>query len=189
MSPRRVGRLQRGGREADHTVMPIAHNPFSVSLPVSSLLPPEDDVTSLLPGPNSVSAHLAERLAVVPAVPAALIVLGLLRRDDTRPTAGSLAAATSVVARSLRGDDWLGRSGPDEFAVLLRGTAGDAEAAAARLVGAITELDIPGLGACAGVTTLEEGTTATETLRRAAVSLQTARSQGAGSVVRHRGDR
>jgi len=170
--------------------MPIAHNPFSVSLPVSSLLPPEDDVTSLLPGPNSVSAHLAERLAVVPAVPAALIVLGLLRRDDTRTTdAGSLAAATSVVARSLRGDDWLGRSGPDEFAVLLRGTAEDAEAAAARITGAITELDIPGLGACAGVTALEEGTTAAETLRRAAVSLQTARSHGAGSVVRSRGDR
>lgn len=170
--------------------MPIAHNPFSVSLPVASLLPPEDDVTSLLPGPNSVSAHLAERLAVVPAVPGALIVLGLLRRDDAGPTgAGSLAAATAVVARSLRGDDWLGRSGPHEFAVLLRGTAEDAEAAAVRIAGAITELDIPGLGACAGVTALEEGTTAAETLRRAAVSPQTARSQGAGSVVRYRGDR
>ncbi len=49
--------------------MSIAHNPLSVSLPISSLLPPEDDVTSLLPGPNSVSAYLAERLAAVPAVP------------------------------------------------------------------------------------------------------------------------
>jgi hypothetical protein len=170
--------------------MPTAHNPLSVSLPVSSLLPPEDDVTSLLPGPNSVSAHLAERLAVVPAVPGALIVLGLLRRDDTGPTgAGSLAAATAVVARSLRGDDWLGRSGTDELAVLLRGTAEDAAAAAARIVGAITELAIPGVGACAGVAALEEGTTAAETLRRAAVSLQTARSQGAGSVVCYRGTR
>jgi hypothetical protein len=170
--------------------MPTAHNPFSVSLPVSSLLPPEDDVTSLLPGPNSVSAHLAERLAVVPTVPGALIVLGLIRRDDSGPiVASSLAAATSVVARSLRGDDWLGRSGPHEFAVLLRGTAEDAEAAAARLVGAITELDIPGLGACAGVTALEECTTAAETLRRAAVSLQTALSQGAGRVIRYSGTR
>ncbi len=117
--------------------------PVVGSLPVSSLLPPEDDVTRLLPGPNSASAHLAERLAVVPAVPGALIVLGLLRREDTGPTGASgLAAATAVVARSLRGEHWLGRSGPDEFAVLLSGTAQDAEVAGARLATTITELDI-----------------------------------------------
>ena len=170
--------------------MSIAHNPLSVSLPISSLLPPEDDVTSLLPGPNSVSAHLAERLAAVPAVPGALIVLGLLRRDDTWPTAtSSLAAATAVVARSLRGDDWLGRSGPNEFAVLLRGTAQDAEVTATRLTTTITGLGIPGLGAYAGVVGLEEGTPAAETMRRATLSLHTARSQGAGSVIRYRGTR
>ena len=170
--------------------MPIAHNPFSVSLPISSLLPPEDDVTSLLPGPNSVSAHLAERLAAVPAVPGSLILLGLLRRDDTRPTpVSSLTAATAVVARSLRGDDWLGRSGPNEFAVLMSGTTQDAEVAATRLATTITGLGIPDLGACAGVAALEEGTTAAETLRRAALSLHTARSQGAGSVIRYRGTR
>jgi sarcosine oxidase gamma subunit len=170
--------------------MSLAHNPLSVSLPISLLLPPEDDVTSLLPGPNSVSAHVAERLAATPAVPAALIVLGLLRRDDTRPTAtGTLAAATSVVARSLRGDDWLGRSGPDEFAVLVGGSAEDAEVAATRLATAITGLGIPGVGACAGVTALEEGTTAAETMRRAVLSLQTARSLGAGRVIRYRGTR
>ncbi|WP_448611162.1 diguanylate cyclase domain-containing protein [Geodermatophilus sp. URMC 60] len=170
--------------------MSIAHNPLSVSLPVSALLPPEDDVTSLLPGPNSVSAHLGERLAAVSVVPGALIVLGLLRRDDTWPTAvSSLAAATSVVARSLRGDDWLGRSGPNEFAVLLRGTAEDAEVAATRLARTITELDIPGLSACAGIAELEAGVPAAETMRRAALSLHTARSQGAGSVIRYRGTR
>jgi hypothetical protein len=166
------------------------HNPLPLSLPVSLLLPPEDDVTSLLPGPNSVSAHLAERLAAVSAAPGALIVLGLLRRDDTGPTAaGSLAAATAVVARSLRGDDWLGRSGPDELAVLLSGTAADAEVAATRLATTITELGVPGLGACAGVTALEAATTAAETLRRAGLALHTARAQGAGSVVRHCGTR
>jgi hypothetical protein len=170
--------------------MPIAHNPLSVSLPVSALLPPEDDVTSLLPGPNSVSAHIAERLAAVREVPATLIVLGVLRRDDTSPIAvSSLAAATSVVARSLRGDDWLGRSGPHEFAVLVGGSAADAEVAAARLAASITELGILGLGACAGVAALEEGTTATETMRRAVQSLQTARSLGAGRVIRYAGTR
>ena len=166
--------------------MSIAHNPLSVSL----LLPPEDDVTSLLPGPNSVSAHVAERLSATPDVPAALIVLGLVRRDDSGPIApDTLAAATSVVARSLRGDDWLGRSGPAEFAVLLGGSADTAEAAATRLVTAISGLGLPGLGACAGVTALEKGTTAAETMRHAVVSLQTARSVGAGQVVRHRGTR
>ena len=170
--------------------MPIAHNPYAVSLPVSLLLPPEADVTSLLPGPNSVSAHLAERLAAAEAVPAALIVVGLLRRDDTWPIAiSTLAAATSVVARSLRGDDWLGRSGPHELAVLASGSAEDAEVAATRLATAITGLGISGLGACAGVAALEPGTTAAETMRRAVLSLQIARSRGAGQVVHHRGTR
>ncbi len=91
------------------------------------------------------------------------------------------------MARSLRGDDWLGRSGPNEFAVLVGGTVADAEVAATRLATTITDQGIPGVGACAGVTALEEGTTAAETLRRAAVSLQTARSQDAGSVVCYRG--
>ncbi|GAA5650183.1 hypothetical protein [Geodermatophilus obscurus] len=117
-------------------------------------------------------------------------MLGLLRRDDTWPTAASsLAAATSVVARSLCGDDWLGRSGPNDFAVLLSGTAGDAEVTATRLAATMTELGIPGLGACAGVAALEEGATATETMRRAALSLQTARSLGAGRVIRYAGTR
>ena len=115
-------------------------------------------------------------------------MLGLLRRDDTGPTAVStLAAATSLAARSLRGEDWLGRSGPNEFAVLLRGTAADTEVAATRLATTISELGIPGLGACAGVTALEPGTTAAETLRRAVLSLQTARSRGAGHVICYRG--
>lgn len=163
--------------------MSSAHNPFSVSLPVSLLLPPEDDITSLLPGPNSVSAHVAERLSAVPAVPAALIVLGLAQGDG-RPTTDALAATTSVVARSLRGDDWLGRSGPDEFAVLLGGTVADAEVAASRLTTAIAGLGIPGLGACAGVTDLQVGTTAVATLRRAAEALRTARATGTGRIAR-----
>ncbi|WP_167760844.1 diguanylate cyclase [Geodermatophilus sp. DF01_2] len=168
--------------------MPPAPNPFGVSLPVSALLPPEDDVTCLLPGPNSVSAHLAERLAAVPDVPASLIVLGLLRGDGAGPIhVSALAAATAVVARSLRGDDWLGRSGSDEFAVLLGSSAPSAEVAATRLTTAISELGIPGLGACAGVVALEAGITAAETMHRATGFLQTARSLGRGAVVRHAG--
>ncbi len=93
------------------------------------------------------------------------------------------------MARSLRGDDWLGRSGPNEFAVLLGGTVEGAEAAAARVVSTIGELGIPGLGACAGVTGFQAGATAAETMRRATVSLQTARTLGPGTVVRYTGPR
>jgi hypothetical protein len=121
------------------------------------------------PAPTRVG-HLPERLAATPGVPGALIALGLLRRDDTRPPAAdALAAVTAVVARSLRSDDWPGRSGLHEFAVLLGGTGQDAEAPAARLPTAISELGIPELGACAGVAALEEGATAAGTLRRAAL--------------------
>jgi hypothetical protein len=65
------------------------------------------------------------------------------------------------------------------------GTATPLTVAAARLATSITELAIPGLGACADVVALEEGAIATKTLRRAALSLQTARSLGAGRVIRH----
>ncbi|MGY1594283.1 hypothetical protein ACI79D_20090 [Geodermatophilus sp. SYSU D00708] len=170
--------------------MSLAHNPLGVSLPVSFLLPPEDDATSLLPGPNSVSAHLTEWLAAAAHTPGALIVLGLLRRDDTWPTATSaLTAATAVVARSLRGDDWLGRSGPNEYAVFIGGTVAAAGTAATRLTVAIAALGIPGLGACAGVVALEEGLSAHEAMRRATVSLHTARVTGAGTVIRYTGTR
>ncbi|MGY1688915.1 hypothetical protein [Geodermatophilus sp. SYSU D01105] len=163
--------------------MAIAHNQLGVPLPVSALLPPEDDVTSLLPGPNSVTAHLGERLAAVAEVPGALVLVGLLGEDGTRAVLpGSLAAATVVVARSVRGDDWLGRSGPAEYALLLSGGLSGAMTAAARVVAAISALEVPGLGVCAGVTLLEAGTSPGEVLRRATDALGSATAVGAGAV-------
>jgi hypothetical protein len=158
-------------------------DPLGVSLPVSLLLPPEDDVTSLLPGPNSVTAQLTERLAAEAEVPAALVLVGLLRADGTEAaTAGNLAAATVVLARSVRGDDWLGRSGPAQYALLLGGGLPGAMTAAARVVSAISALGIPGLGVCAGVTLLEAGTPPREVLRRAAAGLASATAAGPGAV-------
>ncbi|MDP9429338.1 MAG: hypothetical protein M3Q47_10915 [Actinomycetota bacterium] len=95
----------------------------------------------------------------------------------------------SVVARSLRGDDWLGRSGPDKFAVLLGGSVDGAEAAATRVVTTIGDLGIPGLGACAGIAGFEAGATAAGTLQHATASLQSARTVGPGTVIRHTGRR
>ncbi|NEK59038.1 diguanylate cyclase [Geodermatophilus sabuli] len=166
----------------------MAVDPLLSRPPVVPVLPPENDVTSLLPGPNSVLAHVDEWSAAAATTPGALVVLGLLRRDDHLPTPTStLAAATAVVARSLRGDDWLGRWGDGEFGVLLPVPADAAETAAARVTTALTDLGIPGLSACAGVVALDPEVPARETMRRATLSLRTARGTGPGSVVRHRG--
>ena len=115
------------------------------------------------------------------------MVIGLLRRDDGWPTPQStLAQVTTLLARSLRGDDWLARSGPAEFVVVLTGPATGAHTAAERLVAAVEALGIPGLTAAAGVAPLTADLTAGEVLRRATLSLTAARRVGAGTVIRYR---
>ena len=93
---------------------------------------------------------------------------------------------TTLLARSLRGDDWLGSSGQAEFVVLLSGTQTAAKTAAERLVRAVGGLGIPGLSAAAGIAALSPGLTATEVFRRATLSLTSARQVGAGTVIRYR---
>jgi GGDEF domain-containing protein len=145
------------------------------------------DVTTLLPARKAVLARLAEQLTAVDTAPAALLILGLLRRDDGWPTAQStLAAVTTLLARALRGDDWLGKSGPGEFVVLLSGPVAAAEAAADRLVRAVPGLGITDLTAAAGVAPLTPDADAAEVLRRGLLSLSAARRAGAGTVVRYR---
>ena len=146
-----------------------------------------DDVTSLLPSRTALLDRLAERLPFTGTEPLTLFVLGLVRRDDTLPVAqGTLAAVTSLLARSLRHDDWLGSPGPAEFAVLLRGGETAAKTAAERLVRAVADLDVPGLSAVAGVASVSPELTADEVFRRATLSLASARRVGAGAVIRHR---
>jgi hypothetical protein len=58
-----------------------------------------------------------------------------------------------------------------------------AQTAAARLVSAVAELDIPGLSAASGIAPLVADRTAGEVLRRATLSLTAARRVGAGTVV------
>lgn len=160
--------------------------------PNTSTLPaaPEaavDDVTTLLPSRDGVLDRLAELLSADGPAPATLMVIGLLRRDDGWPTAQStLAQVTTLLAGSLRGDDYLGKSGPGEFAVVLAGPVTAAENAAARLAAAVPTLGIPGLTAAAGIAPLTGDTDADEVLRRALVSLTAARRAGAGTVVRYR---
>jgi GGDEF domain-containing protein len=145
------------------------------------------DATSLLPSRDALLERLDQRLPLTVRTTATLMVIGLLRRDDGWPTSQStLAAVTTLLARSLRGDDYLAKSGPGEFVVLLSGPADAAEPAATRLVAAISELGVEGLTAAAGVAQLAPGLSAIEMLRRGLVSLTSARRAGAGTVIRYR---
>jgi GGDEF domain-containing protein len=149
--------------------------------------PAVTDVTALLPSRDALLERLGTRLTMAVRTSATLVVIGLLRRDDGWPTAQStLAAVTTLLAGSLRGDDYLAKSGPGEFVVLMSGPLEAAESAAARLVIAIGELGIPALTAAAGITSLLPELTAAEVLRRGLASLTAARRAGAGTVIRHR---
>ena len=149
--------------------------------------PAVDDVTSLLPPREALFDRLAERLPSAATQPGTLFILGLLRRDDGWSIAqDTVAQVTSLLARSLRGDDWLGSSGPAEFAVLLSGTETAAKTAAERLVRAVAALDVPGLAAAAGIAQLSADLAPGEVFRRATLSLTSARQVGGGTVIRYR---
>lgn len=149
-----------------------------------------EDVTALLPPRAAVLDRLTEQLPTADARPATLIMIGITRRDDGRPTpAATLAQVTTLLARSVRGDDWLGRSGPAEFVLVVSGPESAAEATAARLTAAIAAEGIPGISAAAGIATLAVGLSASEVLRRATLCLTTARSIGPRQVISYRGAR
>jgi GGDEF domain-containing protein len=167
--------------------MMIAPNDHPLAAPAVATDTAVTDVTALLPSRDAVLDRMAERLPSVAGTPATLLIVGLLRRDDGRPTPSStLAEVTALLARSLRGDDWLASSGPAEFVVLLSGPATAAETAAARLVAAIAALGVPGLSASAGIAPLTTDLGAGEVFRRASLSLTAARRVGPGTVIQYR---
>jgi hypothetical protein len=157
--------------------------------PEAALLAPRSDAGSLLPTRDAVLAHLAQRLAVAGTQASTLLVIGLLRPAEDVPIRPSaLAAVTGFLAGSLRNDDFVGGSGPTEFAVVLTGREFAAENAAARLVGSVTALGM-GLTAAAGIAAMTANLTPEEVLRRATLSLDTARRVGPGTVLRYSGPR
>ena len=148
------------------------------------------DAATLLPTRAELFVRLGERMDGADESPAVLLLIGLVRRDDSWPTpASTLGTVTALVARSLRGEDWLARSGPSEFAVVLDGTADSAETAALRLTAAVAATGIEGLTAAAGIAPLQAGLSASEVHRRATLCLTAARTVGAGQVIRYRGAR
>jgi GGDEF domain-containing protein len=131
--------------------------------------------------------RLTERIPVSDEQAGTLLILGMLRRDDGWPTpASTLAEVTSLLARSIPGEDWLAGSGPAEFVVLMWGPVTAAGTVAGRLVAAVAGLQVPGLAASAGIAGLAPGVAPAEVLRRATLSLTAARQHGAGSVISYR---
>ncbi len=162
--------------------MTIAPNHPSLAVAPAPLA----DVTVLLPQRDAVLENLAARLPTADTQPSALIVIGLLRRDDGWPAPQpALSAVTSFLARSLRGDDWLGSIGATEFGILLAGNASAAEAAATRLVHTVGA-SVPDMTAAAGIAPLASGLGAAEVLRRAMLSLTAARRLGGDTVLTYR---
>jgi len=169
--------------------MPIAAHPVALKVPPPRTSEPADAIT-LLPTRALLLDRLAERTPSSDRSPAALVLLGLLRRDDGWPMSGSLLdRVAAALSANMRDDDWLARSGPTEFAVLLSSAAHHAETAARRLLEVIAEVGVPGLTACAGIAGLSPDASPTEVHRRATLCLTAARSVGGGRVIRYSGAR
>ncbi|MFQ1003221.1 diguanylate cyclase domain-containing protein [Modestobacter sp. SSW1-42] len=148
------------------------------------------DALTLLPTRAVLLDRITERAATADAAPAALLLIGLLRRDTGWPMPGSdLDRIAGALSADLRGTDWLARSGPTEFAVLLDGAAPDAETAANRLVSTVAGAGVAGVTACVGIAGLAADASPSEVHRRATLCLTAARSVGAGRVIRYSGSR
>jgi len=141
----------------------------------------------LLPSREAVLARLDEQLAGEGRGSGTLLVIGLLRRDDGWPLSErTRTLVTTLLARSLRGEDWFGSCGTTEFPVLTVAPPVAALSVAERLVEGIARLGVAGLCGAAGLVPLAGDADAAELLRRATVSLTTARQTGPGTVVHYR---
>jgi len=169
--------------------MPIAANPVAYEV-LPQLTSQAADAVTLLPTRAVLLDRIAERTPASDVSPAALVLVGLLRRDTGWPMAGSaLDRIAAALSANVRGDDWLARSGPTEFAVVLGSAAHHAETAANRLLAVVTEAGVEGVTACAGIAGLSPDASPTEVHRRATLCLTAARSVGAGRVIRYSGTR
>lgn len=149
--------------------------------------PAEVSALPLLPAREAVLARLDGQLSGEGRGSGTLLVIGLLRRDDGWPLSErTRTVVTTLLARSLRGEDWFGSAGATEFAVLTGAPPVAAVAMAERLVAGIARLGVAGLCGAAGLVPLAGDAGAAELLRRATVSLTTARRTGPGSVVPYR---
>jgi hypothetical protein len=175
--------------EDDNERMPIVANPVAYEVLPQHTSAASDAIT-LLPTRVTLLERLAERTPSSEAAPATLVLVGLLRRDNGWPLPGGhLDQVAAALSANVRGDDWLARSGPGEFAVLLDTASHHAETAADRLLEVVAGAGVPGLTACAGIAGLSLDASASEVHRRATLCLTAARSMGGGRVIRYSGTR
>jgi hypothetical protein len=145
---------------------------------------------TLLPTRAVLLDRLAARTLPSDESPAALVLVGLLHRDTGWPMpGGDLDLVAAALSANMRGEDWLARSGPTEFAVLLDAAAHHAETATNRLLEVVAGAGVPGLTACAGIAGLSLDASPSEVHRRATLCLTAARSISSGRVIRYSGTR
>ncbi|MCZ2817322.1 diguanylate cyclase domain-containing protein [Modestobacter sp. VKM Ac-2984] len=181
--------LNRAVPDDDIPAMPIAATPVADE----DGSPPDLQATAavtLLPTRATLLGRMADQAAASGASPVTLVLVGLLRRDTGWPMPGAhLDQVAAALSANVRGDDWLARSGPAEFAVLLGAAEHDAETATNRLLEVVAGAGLPGITACAGIAELAPDTSPSEVHRRATLCLTAARSIGGGRVIRYRGSR
>ena len=176
-------------RDDDNGEMPTVADPVAHEVLPQHTSEATDAIT-MLPTRATLLDRLAERTPSSEDSPAALALVGLLRRDTGWPMPGSqLDQIAAALSASIRGDDWLARSGPTEFAVVLGSAAHHAETAATRLLAVVADAGVPGVTACIGIAGLSPDASPTEVHRRATLCLSAARSVGAGRVIVYSGTR
>lgn len=132
--------------------------------------------THLLPGPAAVLDQLDRCRATAEATTHALILLALPHREGWPLRASTLTMVSAAVTRSMRAEDWIGRAGISDLAVIIRGDTAAAATMAQRLVGIIGDLRLPGFTPRAAVTALDPGLDALAALDAATAGLRTARA-------------
>jgi hypothetical protein len=130
----------------------------------------------LLPGPAAVLDHLEHCRATADAATHALILLALPHREGWPLPPSTLTLVCAAVTRSIRAEDWIGRAGLSDLAVIIRGDTTAAATMAQRLVGIIGDLRLPGFTPRAAVTALDPGLHALAVLDAAGACLRTARA-------------
>ena len=145
---------------------------------------PVHNRANLLPGPAAVLDHVSRSLTAAGEATHTLILVALLRPQQASPLpASTMSTVTAAVTRSIRADDWVGRSGIGDLAVIIRGTISAGETMADRLVRIIDELSLSGVTACAAVIGLDPGLDARTAMAKATANLRTARAVCSPPVV------
>lgn len=137
----------------------------------------------LLPGPVAVLEQLERCRATADGATHTLILLALPHRDGWPLPASTLTLVSAAVTRSIRAEDWIGRAGLGDLAVIIRGDTTAAATMAERLVGIIGDVRLPGFTSRAAVTALDPGRDALAALDAAGACLRTGRATDGPPVV------